>query len=441
MKLARLTCAVLLAMASAAAAEDWPQWRGPTGQGLASEQAAPRSWSETENVTWKTPIRGKGWSSPVMLGNEIWLTTAEEKPDTPENIQRRLKANTGNQPLNLIGEATFLAVCIDKQSGKLLREVPLFTAREPQWVHRMNSYASPTPVIEPGRLYCHFGAEGTVCLDTRNARVLWINRDHKIMHENGPGSSPVLEGDRLIFHCDGSDQQFVVALDKKTGETAWKTPRSGTMDSNPQLKKAYGTPLVVPMGDRRVLMSPGPNWLYGYNPATGSELFKVPFGKLGFSIVPRPVAAHGMLYFSTSFMQAELLAVRYESGKPEIVWRELRGAPRTPSPLVAGNRLYMVSDEGGIVTCLDAHSGKLIYRERIQGSHWASPLYAAGHVYFFDRDGMTTVIAPGDKLQLVARNKLDGTIMASPAAVDGALFIRTEHALYRIEEQQPVAGR
>ncbi len=441
MKLARLACGVVMALASAAAAEDWPQWRGPTGQGLASDKALPIHWSESQNVVWKTPLRGKGWSSPVILGNEIWLTTAEEKPDTPENIQRRLKANTGNQPLNLIGEAKFVAICIDRQSGKLLREVTLFTAREPQWVHRMNSYASPTPVIEPGRLYCHFGTEGTACLDTSTARVLWINRDHRIMHENGPGSSPVVEGDRLIFHCDGSDQQFVVALDKTTGKTAWKTPRSGTMDSNPQYKKAYGTPLVVEMGGRRVLMSPGPNWLYGYDPASGEELFKLPYGKLGFSIVPRPVAAHGMLYFSTSFMQAELLAVRYESGKPEIAWRELRGALRTPSPLVAGDRLYMVSDEGGIVTCLDAHSGRLIYRERIQGSHWSSPLYAGGHVYFFDRDGMTTVIAPDEQLRVVARNKLDGAIMGSPAAVDGALFIRTEHALYRIQEQQPVAGR
>jgi outer membrane protein assembly factor BamB len=195
------------------------------------------------------------------------------------------------------------------------------------------------------------------------------------------------------------------------------------------------------MGGRRVLMSPGPNWLYGYDPANGEELFKLPYGKLGFSIVPRPVAAHGMLYFSTSFMQAELLAVRYDGGKPEIAWRELRGAPRTPSPLVAGDRLFMVSDDGGIVTCLDAHTGKLIYRERIQGSHWSSPLYAGGHVYFCDRDGVTTVIAPDEQLRVVARNKLEGAIMASPAAVDGALFIRTEHALYRIEEQQAAAGQ
>ncbi len=435
MPTARLSCLCLLVLPGFTHAEDWPQWRGPTGQGIAETQHAPTRWSETENIAWKTKIPGKAWSSPVMLGREIWLTTAEEHPDTPENIERRLKANTGGQPVNVAGAVTFSAVCVDKENGQILHNIKVLHAREPQWVHRLNSYASPTPVVEPGRLYCHFGSEGTVCLDTKSGKVLWTNREHQVQHENGPGSTPVMEGNLLIFHCDGSDLQFVVALNKDTGKTAWKTARTGTMDSNPQLKKSYGTPLVVQQGGRRVVMSPGANWLYGYDPATGQELFKVPYGKLGFSIAPRPVAAHGLLFFSTSFMQAELLAVRYESGQPEIAWREQRGAPKTPSPLVVGDQVYMVSDDGGIVTCLDAHTGKLVYRERIQGAHWASPLYAAGHIYFCDRDGGTTVMLPGDKLNIVARNQLEGTIMASPAAVDGALFIRTEHALYRIQDR------
>lgn len=434
MSLTRLALATLILVPSLASADDWPQWRGPSGQGLSPATSAPTRWSETENVAWKTKIHGKGWSSPVMLGHEIWLTTAEEKPDTPENIQKRLAANTGNQPLSLAGEVIYYAVCVDKQTGKVLHDVNLLQVSQPQWVHRMNSYASPTPVIEPGRLYCHFGSEGTVCLDTKTGKVLWTSREHRVMHENGAGSTPVVEGNLLIFHCDGSDQQFVVALDKQTGKTVWKTLRSGTMDANPQLKKAYGTPLVVDRHGRRVVMSPGPNWLYGYDVVDGKELFKVPYEKLGFSIAARPVTAHGLLYFSTSFMQAELLAVRYESDQPEVVWREPRGAPKTPSPLVVGDQVYMINDDGGIISCLDAHTGKLVYRERIQGSHWASPIYAAGHLYFCDRDGATTVVAPGDKLNVVARNQLDGMIMASPAAVDGALFIRTEHALYRIQE-------
>lgn len=437
MRIARLLPVALLCVTSFASAEDWPQWRGPAGQGIASDRPTPTHWSETENIAWKTPLHGRAWSSPVILGNEIWLTTAEEKPDTPENTERRLKANTGNQPLNLVGEVSYFALCLDKETGKLLRDVPLLTVREPQWVHRMNSYASPTPILEPGRMYCHFGSEGTVCLDTKSGKVLWTSQEHKVMHENGPGSTPVIEGDLLIFHCEGSDRQFLAALNKHTGKTVWRTDRTGTTDTNPQLKKSYGTPLTVESGGRRMLMSPGPNWLYGYDPLTGRELFKLPYDRLGFSIGARPVAGHGMLYFSTGFMQAEMVAVRYETGTPEIAWRETRSVPRTPSPLVLGDQLYMVSDDGGIVTCLNAQTGKVIFRERIQGSHWSSPIYAGGHLYFCDRDGGTTVIAPGDKLNVVARNQLTGTIMASPAAVDGKLFIRTEHALYCIAQADP----
>jgi outer membrane protein assembly factor BamB len=428
----------LLALTSVVSsfAEDWPQWRGPTGQGIASDQPVPTRWSETENIAWKTPIRGKGWSSPVILDEQIWLTTAELKPDTEENIKRRLKENTGDQPLELAGEATFRAICVHRDSGKVVHDVEVLVAQEPQWVHRMNSYASPTPVIEPGRLYCYFGTFGAACVDTNSGQVLWTNTEHPLMHENGPGSSPVLEGDKLIFHCDGSDVQYVVALDKATGKIAWKTDRSGKMDANPQLKKAYGTPLVVEQDGKRIVMSPGSNWLYGYDPASGKELFKVAYEKLGFSVVPRPVAAHGMLFMSTSFMQPELLAIRYDTAQqPHIAWREKKSVPTMPSPIVVGDYLYYISDNGGVLSCLQAETGKVVYRERIEGSHCASPIYAGGHLYFCDREGTTVVIEPGPKLKEVAKNKLSGSIMASPAAVDGAIYIRTEQALYRIEEE------
>lgn len=436
MRTPRTSLLLLLLAASCSLAEDWPQWRGPTGQGIASDKPVPTRWSETENVAWKTPLAGKAWSSPVILGEQIWVTTAELKPDTPENIKRRLKENTGDQPLEIAGEAIFHAVCLDKASGKVVHDVEVLVAKEPQWVHRMNSYASPTPVLEPGRLYCYFGTFGAACVDTKSGEVLWTNTEHPLMHENGPGSSPVLEGDLLIFHCDGSDVQYIVALNKATGKTAWKTDRSGKMDSNPQLKKSYGTPLVVEADGKRIVMSPGSNWLYGYEPATGKELFKVAYEKLGFSVVPRPVAAHGLLFMSTSFMQPELLAIRYDTAQsPHIAWRDKRSVPTMPSPIVVGEYLYYISDNGGVLSCLEAKTGKELYRERINGSHCASPLYAGQHLYFCDREGATTVVAPGPKLEVVARNKLDGAIMASPAAVDGALYIRTEQALYRIEEK------
>ncbi len=418
-------------------AENWPQWRGPTGQGIASDLPVPTTWSETKNIAWKTELRGKGWSSPVLWGEQIWVTAAEETPDTPENIARRLKEDTGNQPLELAAEASFRAICIDKSSGKVIHDLELFVVKEPQWVHRMNSYASPTPVIEAGHLYCHFGANGTAGVDTTTGKVLWVNQEHKVMHENGPGSSPILEGEHLIFHCDGSDTQSVVALEKSTGKTAWQTARSGKMDPNPQLKKAYGTPLVVEMKGDRVVMSPGSNWLYGYAATSGEELFRVDYETLGFSIVPRPVAANGMLYLSTSFMQPELLAVRYdEQGKsPYIAWREKKSVPTMPSPIIVGEFLYFVSDNGGVLTCMDAKSGKVKYRERIEGSHSSSPILAGGNLYFCDREGTTTVVTPGSVAKVIAKNKLADPILASPGAVDGALFIRTEKALYRIEEQ------
>lgn len=437
MKHSTLTLMFLLTSVAFALAEDWPQWRGPTGQGIASDRAVPTKWSETENVAWKTPIRGKGWSSPVILGEQIWLTTAELKPDTPENIKRRLKDNTGDQPLEIAGEAMFRAICLDKASGKVIHDVEVLTAKEPQWVHRMNSYATPTPVLEEGRLYCYFGTFGAACVDTASGEVLWTNTEHPLMHENGPGSSPVLEGDLLIFHCDGSDVQYVVALDKATGKTAWKTDRSGKMDANPQLKKSYGTPLVVESDGKRIVMSPGANWLYGYEPTTGKELFKVDYEKLGFSVVPRPVTAHGMLFMSTSFMQPELLAIRYDTAQsPHVAWREKKSVPTMPSPIVVGDYLYYISDNGGVLSCLEAKTGKVAYRERIEGSHCASPIYAGEHLYFCDREGTTAVVEPGPKLKVVAKNKLASSIMASPAAVDGALYIRTEQAMYRIEAQQ-----
>lgn len=436
MTLVRAACALLL-LSTVAAAEDWPEWRGPTGQGIASDRAVPIRWSETENIAWKTPIRGKGWSTPVVLGQQIWLTTAEETPESEENLKKRLAANTGNQPLDVAAEASFRAICVDRTSGKIVHDVKVLVEKEPQWVHRMNSYASPSPVIEVGRLYCHFGCYGTVCVDTTRGEVLWTNREHRIMHENGPGSSPVLEGPHLIFHCDGSDAQYVAAIDKTSGKTAWQTERSGKMDANPQLKKAYGTPLVVDRQGQRVVMSPGANWLYGYDPSTGKELFKVEYGKLGFSIVPRPVAAEGLIYLSTSFMQPEMLAIRYDSAEePKIVWREKKSVPNTPSPIVAGDLLCFVSDNGGVLSCLDAKSGQLVHRQRIEGSHAASPILAGGKLYFCDRDGGTTVIAPGPKLEILAKNKLEGSIMASPVAVDGSLLVRTDRALYSIRERE-----
>ena len=418
--------------ASDAPPQNWPQWRGPDGQGHAPVKELPAKWSETENIAWKTATPGRGWSSPVIWGGKVWITTAIEKAAKPEDAEKRLKANTGDQPVTVLESVSLRAVCLDAKTGVIEKDIELLNEREPQWVHQLNSYASPSPVIEEGRLYAHFGAFGTACLDTAGGSVLWTNRDIRIMHENGPGSTPVLHGDMLIFHCDGSDQQFVVALDKHTGKEAWRTKRSGEMRENPQMKKAYGTPLIVDMNGAPVAVSTGADWVYGYEPATGKELWKVAYGQLGFSMSVKPVAGDGLIFFSTCFAKPEIFCLKYTGlPTPEIVWHDSKNGPNMASPVLENGLLFYVS-EGGIASSVEAATGRTFYRERLRGKFSASPILAAGRLYYSNREGVTFVVPAAREFSILAENKLDGQIMASPAAIEGAIFLRTDKALYRI---------
>jgi len=434
----------ILFACSAIAAESWPEFRGPTGQGHAGAAKLPTEWSETKNVEWKTELPGKGWSSPVAADGVIWLTAAIDTPLNEEQKKEKLKKNTGDQPLNAAGHIDLFVLGIDQQTGKLLHQVKVLGVDEPQWIHTLNSYASPTPVLSEGKLYCHFGAFGNVCFDTKSLQNVWTNNELQIMHENGPGSTPVLWGGLMIFHCDGSDVQYIAALDKQTGKVAWKTPRTGEMHNNPQLKKAYGTPLIVRQTEgtnsREILLSPAANWLYAYDPATGRELWKLNYGTLGFSIVPRPVMGDGLLYMCTTYMKSELLAVRLPTisdpaSEPTIVWRHKKSVPNIPSPLLVGDEIYIVHDNG-VATCLDAATGKEHWTERLGGKYCSSPLYADGKIYLSSREGNTLVIKPGKKFEKLSSNQLEGEIMSSSMVLDNALFIRTDKALYRISEEK-----
>ena len=412
--------------------QNWPEWRGPDGQGAAVARNVPVEWSETKGVVWRTELPGRGWSSPVISSNEIWMTTAIEKTASPAETERRLKENTGDQPLTVLESVSLRAVCVARDSGKVLRDIELLNVKEPQWVHQLNSYASPSPIIEDGRLYAHFGALGTACLDTASGKVVWKNEEIHIMHENGPGSTPVLWEDRLIIHFDGSDQQFIAALDKNTGQLAWKTARSGAMNARDQLKKAYGTPLIVKMNDKPVVVSPAADWVYGYEPATGKELWRVPYGELGFSMSVRPVADAERVYLSTSFGRSKVIALKYAGvTTPEIAWQNNKNAPKMSSPVLFNGLLFYV-DDGGIVSCVDVKTGEALYRERLGGKFSSSPIVADGKLYFGSREGVVSVVEAGKTFKLLAQNKLDGQIMASPAAFDGTIFIRTDKALYRI---------
>lgn len=417
-------------------AVEWPEWRGPGGQGHATAQGLPAHWSGQSNVTWQVAIPGRGWSSPVIDGDQIWMTTALETAASTTDAARRLKANTADQPLTVLEKVEYRAVCVERRSGRIAQDISLFTEREPQWVHQLNSYASGSPVIEPGRLYAHFGSSGTIGLDTRTGKVLWKNSDLHIQHENGPGSSLILWHDRVLFQMDGSDQQYVVALDKNTGKLAWRTDRSGKMNDNPQLKKSYATPTIVVVDGQEQLLSQGPNWLYAYDPTTGRELWKLDYGCLGFSLSARLVVGNGMIFLSTGFMRPELLAIRFGGGQPPtIAWRYAKGVPTMASPLLVGDELYFVADSGGMLTCLNARTGEEHYRERLGGDYSASPLFADGKIFVSSRDGVTTVLAPGKTFQRLARNELPGKIMASLAVADRALYVRTDTALFRLENR------
>jgi outer membrane protein assembly factor BamB len=425
--LQRLIIVLLLVPASWVQAQ-WPQFRGPSSDGLvvrANDHSPlaglPIHWSEKENVRWKTPIAYRGWSTPVVMEGQVWLTTA-----------------------TLDGH-DFFVVCVDADSGKIRLQEKLFHADHPEPLgNPLNCYASPSPALEPGRVYVHFGSYGTAALDTKTGAVLWKRPDLPCRHYRGPGSSLVLFKNLLILTMDGVDIQYLVALDKETGRTVWKTDRTAEWndldaDGKPKdegdLRKAYATPLLVTVnGNPTQMLSVGAKALYGYDPASGRELWKIPTP--AFSGAASPVYGRGIAYMITGFGKTELFAIRLEGqGKvtdASIVWKTANLVPQIPSPVLVDDLFFMIND-AGVLTCLEAASGKQVWRERLRGSFSASLLYAEGHVYCFSREGVTTVFRAARTYEVLATNVLDAGFMASPAASGRALFLRTKEALYRIE--------
>lgn len=405
--------AVFLGLAaSRLPAESWNQFRGSRGDGQAGSATLPLQWSETQNVTWKTAIHGKAWSSPVVWGERIWLTSATED---------------GHQ---------LFALCVDARTGQLVHDLRVFEIAEPMFCYPYNSYASPTPVVEEGRVWVHFGSAGTACLDADSGRVLWTRQDLPCDHWRGPGSSPIVFRDLLIVNFDGYDLQYVVALDKHTGKTVWKTDRSidyGTDDGD--LKKAYGTPTVFEHQGRLQLLSPAAIGTVAYDPLTGDELWKVYHG--GYNAAARPLYTHGLVIINIEG-GLRLLAVRPDGKgdvtKTHIAWHWSRQTPTRPSQLVVGDHLYMVNDQG-IVSCLDIRTGEPTWTHRMGGRHSASPIHAGGRIWLFDENDRSRVIEANPReFRLLAENPLDAGCMASPAVLGNALIVRTKTHLYRIEQ-------
>jgi outer membrane protein assembly factor BamB len=408
----RLTvfAALVLAAWNAGAAQ-WPEFRGPTGQGHSEEQGLPLEWSESRHVLWKVPVPGAGWSSPVVSGGRVWLTTAVEV------------ASGKGRPAGV----SLRAVAFDVASGRELVNVEVFRVDRPTAINSKNSHASPTPVLDGDRVYVHFGSEGTAALSA-TGEVLWRAK-LAYASQHGSGGSPVLYRDVLIVSCDGNGgEAFVAALDSRTGKVRWRTERRSPAD------QAYSTPLVIRVGDQDQVVSVGAYRTAAYEPATGKEIWRVSYGD-GFSNVPRPVYGNGLVYLVTGFQQPALVAVRPDGRgdvtKTHVAWTMQRAAPYTPSPLLVAAELYVVND-GGIASCLNAATGAVLWQHRLSGTFSASPVHVDGRVYFLNEDGVTTVVAPGTTYRELAVNELDGATLASMAVASQSMFIRTATHLYRI---------
>jgi outer membrane protein assembly factor BamB len=418
---------------------DWPQFRGPTGDGIALNQSLPTKWAEDVNVSWKVPVIGQGHSSPVIAGEQIWLTTAIATPLEKAELEKRLAVIKDPAGLELVGNLSLRALCFDKASGKKLFDLEVFQPENPEPIHYTNTYASPTPVIHGDRVYVHFGTYGSAAITMATGEVVWRTAELHVDHQNGPGSSPVVANGLLIAHYDGIDQQFIGALNIDNGKLAWRTDRSGEMDPKPELQKSYSTPILTESDHGPELISAAANWVYGYSPSNGSELWKAHYGALGFSTVPRPIVGNGMAYICTSYGTSQLVAVRYggkgDVTKSHIAWKFDSQVPKKPSLALAGELLFVINDTG-ILTCLNALTGQERWRSRLGGNYEASPIVSGNLIYFFDQEGKSTIVqATGESFQAVAVNQLDSGCHASPAIDDNALFLRTASDLYRIEEK------
>ena len=410
-------------LASNAANSTWPEYRGPTGQGIVQDGAQlPMEWSDSKNITWKTPVHGRAWSSPVSDGERIWVSTA----------------NTNGTELS--------ALCVDFHSGKIIHDLKLFHVEAPQYAHPFNTYASPTPVIDGDRVYITFGSPGTACLDIRSGEVLWERRDLECNHFRGAGSSPIIYKNLLIMNFDGSDFQFVIALDKTTGKTVWKTNRSldfkdltpeGKPAADGDWRKAFSTPLVHNFGEGDLLISHGSKALYGYEPATGKELWFVEEQKTH-SGSGRPIVGHGMIFVSMGHSKSELWAVKpgghQNVTESHVAWKVKRNVPTRSSAVLGGDYIYIM-DDGGIATCLKAKSGEQLWNERVGGNYSAAPLITGDRVYFFSEDGRAFVLQAGSAYKVLATNTLGDGFMATPAVIGNSLILRSRTQLYRIDNQ------
>jgi outer membrane protein assembly factor BamB len=419
-----LLCFLFLPLLPLAAADSWPGFRGPHGNGHADAANLPETWSETENVRWKTPVPHRGWSTPLVHGNQIWLTTATED---------------GHD---------FSALCLDRATGRVLHETKLFHADKPEPLgNDMNGYASPTGWLEDGRVFLHFGSYGTACLATDDFRVLWKRTDLPCRHYRGPGSSLFNWKDTIILTMDGVDVQYLCALDKATGATRWRTDRNTEFDDlgadgkpvdNGDYRKSYTTPMLVEVDGKPQIVSSSSKATVAYDPDSGREIWRTTYK--GFSNASLPAVAGNLVAINTGHGKANLQAFRITAATTgditaQLVWEQTKNIPTRSSPIVAGGLIFTTSDQG-LIGAIDPADGSLLFSERTGGSISASPLFADGKLFFSTERGDTTVVQPDRTFTKIAVNRLDDGLMASPVAAGNCLYLRTRTHLYCIAKPE-----
>ena len=411
MRIAHCFSLLLLVATSASLMADvnWPEFRGPSGEGHALDATLPVAIDESA-VQWKTPIHGKGWSSPVVWGNQIWLTTATEDGKKMS------------------------AICVDRQTGAIVHDLLLLENDEPAFCHPMNSYATPTPVIEEGRVYIHFGSYLTACLDTKTGEVIWERKDLPCDHYRGPASSPILHRGKLYVAFDGFDLQYVVALDASDGSTVWKQDRNidyGT--DNGDRMKAYCTGQIVKVEGREQLIYPSASATIAYDPGTGAPLWTVYHD--GMNASARPIYRDGLVFITNG--SGSMVAVRPD-GKGDVTashveWSDRKGVAKKSSPLIVDGLFYMNSDDG-VISCRRPATGEIVWQKRAGSEYAASPIYADGRIYLFTTSGEVLTIQPGESFKLLAETKLGDGFMASPAVAGNDLILRSKSDLYLIRK-------
>jgi len=392
--------------------EDWPQFRGPDGQGHSAATGLPLHWDQQTNVAWKADLPGNGWSSPVLLGGHVYLTTAvtDEESDGPTSLR---------------------ALCLNAASGAIIWNVEIATIANSITIHPKNSHASATPVVTRERLYVHFASHGTAAL-TLQGQIIWKKKiDYRPHH--GTGSSPILFEDLLIANCDGMEAPFIVGMDAATGNERWRTPRPDIA----KVKFSFSTPLIIDVEGRPQLVSAASGLVCGYNPYTGEQIWMARYPNR-WSVIPRPVYDEGLVLVSTGYEgPAELLAIRPNGTgdvtESHVAWRVDRFVPHSPSPVVHNGSVFLVSDKG-IASCRELKTGNLIWKERIGGNYSASPILAEGRLYFLSEGGLCTIVRASHTFETLARNDLRERALASVVPTGGALLIRTIKGLYRIKE-------